>query len=179
MSTTELRQFLTTTSVRGRVAFVLAIAGRALSLLVPGTPAYTVSTKVVNAAWPFAEGGHVAALHLNQYLEIIVEMEMGAVGAEKQGLSVIGLGVAYITWEAFGIDLATGAVRDEDVPGEEMADISEKDIETVYLRVVDALGDEMAKFCHNVINAIGGRSNPGNAADPLGVGIPRALVEGA
>lgn len=118
-------------SIRGRVAFVLAIAEQFVESLKYSEKVYSLATKALEDAWKWEEGEQISGDQLDYYLENPEEESLSVyecmASAEIQpGFVAITSALAYVAWHAYKKD---GIKR--------MSDSIHQVSETVIDQVVD------------------------------------------
>jgi hypothetical protein len=93
-------------SIRGRAAFVLAIAEQCVGLLKYSERPYALATKALEEAWKWEEGHEVAASHLYSYLEnpaeeALMVYEWDCPEAVAGGFVAVTSALAYVVWHAY------------------------------------------------------------------------------
>jgi hypothetical protein len=175
MTVQQLQEFISRTPALGRVAFTLAIAEKALTLMPEAARGHAVAKEAMQAAWQLAEGSRVPALDLSEHLERIIDIEIDADGSEQTALGIAGTAIAYATWEALRMDLASGAIhRAAELPSD-LSDISVKEVEIVYARARTALGETLEHFGDTVMDRIS-QQVAGNPANIPGPGISQRVA---
>jgi hypothetical protein len=99
-------------SIRGRVAFVLAIAEGCIGQLRYSDKVYTLAAKAMRDAWKWEEGEKVHGDLLDYYLENPEEESLAVYGCDPPesafaAIMAITSAVAYVTWHAYRKDRAT------------------------------------------------------------------------
>ena len=118
MTVEKVRRFLWRVPIRGRVAFALALATEAVEVLPKDSYEHCMAGEAVDLAWRFSEGKQTTATELNVAFNTVMDLKVHAVGDVQRVLCVLATALGYVTWEAFGIDLAVCAVLAEDIPDE-------------------------------------------------------------
>ena len=96
-------------SIRGRVAFVLAIAERFAESLRYSDKVYHLARNALRDAWKWEEGAKVSGDELDYYLEnpeeeSLAVYECTAPESIQAGFIVITSAVAYVAWHAYKKD---------------------------------------------------------------------------
>jgi hypothetical protein len=118
-------------SIRGRVAFVLAIAEQFVESLKYSEKVYSLATKALDDAWKWEVGEQISGDQLDYYLEnpeeeSLAVYECMAPEELKPGFVAITSALAYVAWQAYKKD---GIKR--------MSDSIHQVSETVIDQVVD------------------------------------------
>lgn len=96
-------------SIRGRVAFVLAIAEQFVESLKYSEKVYSLAQQALEDAWKWEEGGQITGDQLDYYLEnpeeeSLAVYECMAPEELKPGFVAITSALAYIAWHAYKKD---------------------------------------------------------------------------
>ncbi|MBI3409908.1 MAG: hypothetical protein HY040_16335 [Planctomycetes bacterium] len=96
-------------SIRGRVAFVLAIAEKCLGLLQYSEKVYNIAAKALEDAWKWEEGRKVHGDQLDYYLENPEEESLAVYGCDPPkpswaAIMAITSALAFVTWHAYKKD---------------------------------------------------------------------------
>ena len=176
MTVDKVRRFLWRVPIRGRVAFTLALAAEAVDVLPKDSYEHSLAGEAVDLAWRFSEGRQTTASELNTAFNTVLDLKVNAAGDMKRALSVLATALGYVTWEAFGIDLAVGSVHAQDIP-DDMARINEEWVERVYEGVESLLGNNLLTTLGDRLIRHIARRTVGCSADNVGPGLGREIVE--
>lgn len=96
-------------SVRGRVAFVLAIAEQFAESLKYSEKVYTLATKALEDAWKWEEGEQISGDQLDYYLENPEEESLAVYGCDPPASAWVGMmtltsAISYVIWHAYKKD---------------------------------------------------------------------------
>ena len=96
-------------SIRGRVAFVLAIAEQCIEHLHYSDKVYELAAKAIEDAWKWEEGGQINGEHLDYYLENEEEESLAVYGCNPPerafgAIMAVTSAVAYVTRQAYKKD---------------------------------------------------------------------------
>ncbi len=119
-------------SARSRVGFVLAIAERVLPALAKNANAFRAAQEALGDGWRWEEGESQRALELyDRHVEALAVQ--GSMIKDKEASAAMSTATSaffYMVWHAFAQDIASGLVREGDVPND-MADVTEEVIDEV------------------------------------------------
>ncbi len=109
MSTSDVKSRC---SIRGRIAFVLAIAEQCIGLLKYSETVYTLAANALADAWKWEEGGQVDGDQLDYYLENSDEESLAVYGCnppESAWAAVMAItsAISYVIWHAYKKDGVT------------------------------------------------------------------------
>jgi hypothetical protein len=125
---TELRQLV---PIRTRVAFILAVAEKALSALEEHGDALNAAAQALAYGWRWEEGETISSLQLYEKDDESLSLQ-GCLVKEKKALAALMAATSafyYVLWHAHKLALNWGHVRRGEVPN--MADVSEEVIDEV------------------------------------------------
>jgi hypothetical protein len=96
-------------SIRGRVAFVLALAEKCVGLLRYDEKVYNLAAKALEDAWKWEEGQKVHGDQLDYYLENPEEESLAVYGCDPPksawaAIMAITSAVAFVAWHAYKKD---------------------------------------------------------------------------
>jgi hypothetical protein len=159
-------------SIRGRVAFVLAIAEQCVGLLKYSEKVYSLATKALDDAWKWEEGGQVDGDQLDYYIENAEEESLAVYGCNppesaQAAVMTITSAMCYVTWHAYkkdGVTRMSESIHEvtESVI-EEVIDFAEK-VPGFDPAFVDCLAEYLVEKCGSA------------TCDELGRPIARASV---
>ena len=100
-------------SIRGRVAFVLAISEQCVGSLTYSEKVHRLATQALEDAWKWEEGGHVSGDQLGYYLENAEEESLAVYGCNPPpsalpAMMAITSAMAYVIWHAYKKDGGKG-----------------------------------------------------------------------
>ena len=159
-------------SIRGRVAFALALAERCVELLKHDNVAYQLARNALDDAWMWEEGAVVSGDRLSGYLEnaedeSLVAYESMAPERAKPGFAAIITAVAYVAWHAYIED------HESALMSESINEVSEAALDDI-VALVEASTELGPRFVDRVADYI---ANECASESPLALGQPVARLK--
>jgi len=159
-------------SIRGRVAFVLAISQQCLGLLKYSEKIYNFTAKGLEDAWTWEEGGSISGDQLDYYLENPEEESLAVYGCDPPksawaAVMAITSALSYVIWHAYKKD---GVMR--------MSETIHEVSESVFDEVIDFAKQSPAindVFLDRLSKYIVENYSSADSSD-LGKSIPKASV---
>jgi uncharacterized protein with von Willebrand factor type A (vWA) domain len=124
----DMRQLV---PIRSRVAFVLAVAGKALPALENHRDALDAVAQALADGWRWEEGETISSLQLYEKDDEALALQ-GCLVKEQAALGAIMAATSafyYMLWNAYKLDLNRGQVRRGEVPN--MGEVSEEVMDEV------------------------------------------------
>lgn len=128
MLTKEIRGVLDACSFRGRAAFVVAVAGSAVTDVVKGESA-DAAAAALEACWSWIEGEDVHAEQIYSHVALLTELEVQSkTPTESSALCAVATAVYYTAWTAYSAETIEGKTELSGVPND-MFDVTDEAIE--------------------------------------------------
>ena len=162
-------------SIRGRVAFVLALSEKCIQQLRYSEKVFQLARKALEEAWKWEEGGKIDGDQLDYYLENEEEQSLAVYGCnppEQSSAAIMAItsALAFVIWHAYKKDGITRMSSTIHEVNESVIDevvgfaLKSPGFDSTFIK---CLAEYLVKHC--------GRSNP----DELGSSITRVAVLGA
>jgi hypothetical protein len=144
-------------SIRGRVAFALAVAEQCLPALHCDKKIYELSSTALKLAWRWAEGENIHGDVLDYYLENSDDESLAVYGCDppesgRAALMALTSAIAYVTWHAYlkeGVRTMSSTIHDVDESVlDEVVEFAKENpgFDTGFLDCISAV---LVKECHD------------------------------
>lgn len=161
--------------IRGRVAFVLAVAQKVLPALEHKQDALSAAAQALADGWRWEEGETISSLQLYEKDDEDLVLQGSLVKDEKALPAIMAATSAfyYMLWHAYKLDLNRGQVKRGEVPN--MGEVSEEVIDEVCQYAMQSVlceEDWITELTKRLIKDYG-TDNP----EELGAVVPRQYFE--